>query len=70
MNMERIKILNTIYQNNPTFENWKLLLVAVTKNELTASGVNREFRINDAEAKKCFDSGMSPLQTFRETFEM
>lgn len=68
--MERIKILNTVYQSNPTFENWKLFLVETTKNELTAAGVSREFRINDAEAKKCFDNGMSPLQTFRETFEM
>lgn len=68
--MERIKILNTVYQNNPTFDNCKMLLIAVTKNELTASGVHRDFKINDAEARKCFDSGMSPLQTFRETFEM
>jgi hypothetical protein len=68
--MERIKLLNQIYQNNPSFDNWKMLLIAVTKNELTASGVHRDFKINDAEAKKCFDSGMSPLQTFRETFEM
>jgi hypothetical protein len=47
-----------------------MLLIAVTKNELTASGVHRDFKINAAEARKCFDGGMSPLQTFRKTFEM
>lgn len=69
--MERIKLLATIYDNNPTYENWRALLIAVTHNELITAGYPRNptFRINDTEARKCFDSGMTPLQTFRETYE-
>lgn len=53
--------------NRPyTYDEWKRQLIIVTKQ----AAPNTEFKINDVEAQKCFDSGMSPWQTFRENFRM
>ena len=66
----RVSILTKIFRKNPSYENWRNLLIAVTHSELVAAGIFRDFKINDEYARKCFESGMSPLMTFRETFEM
>ena len=49
-----------------TYEEWKRDLIKLTKQQVP----NVEFTIVDAEAMKCFNSGMSPWQTFRENFRL
>lgn len=49
-----------------TYEEWKRQLILVTKQVAPTM----DFTINDDEAIKCFDSGMSVWQTFRENFRM
>lgn len=58
-----LPIMNTI-----GFDKWKQELIDITKAELEEAGAMREFKINDAEAMKCYESGMTPFQTFRENF--
>lgn len=49
-----------------TYEDWKRDLIKLTKQQMP----NAEFEINDIEARKCYDSGMSTWQTFRENFRI
>lgn len=55
-------------QNNSEYQVWKEELIKLVA-EKTIFEIS-EIRINDAEAFKFFESGMSPYQTFRETWEM
>ncbi len=52
------------------FQRWKAQLIATTKQQLKDAGYSEPFtfKINDVEAKKWFDSGATPYQTFRETY--
>lgn len=52
------------------FENWLTSLKEVTERELIAGGIDRAYTINKSEARKWFNSGASPLQCFRENFEL
>lgn len=66
--MGRKKILplqepEKIDPNRPyTYEDWKRDLIALTKRMIGHS----DFKIVEIEAKKCFESGMSTWQVFRE----
>lgn len=68
------KLSNLRETGTPGFEDyviWYNELVAVTRRELTERGFqNAEFKINNAEARKCFDSDMTPFETFREHFTL
>lgn len=65
--IEPLREPEKIDPNRPyTYEEWKRQLIITTKHLVP----NVEFKINDEEARKCFESGMSVYQTFRENFRM
>lgn len=54
--------------NPPGYAAWKKRLIEVTEEELKAAGIPIDFKINDTEAQKCFESGMTPFLCFRENY--
>lgn len=52
------------------YQDWRRSLEEVTLRKLSESGIQRAFRIVDGNARKCFESGMSPEQVFREDFKI
>lgn len=55
-------------QNNAEYQKWKEDLIRLVA-EKTIFEIS-EIRIKDAVALTFFESGMSPSQTFRETWEI
>lgn len=50
-----------------TFEEWLEQLIVVTADHTGKK--ESEIKIDEAEARKWFDDGFDPYQTFRETYQ-